>query len=57
MRGRQPFRAGGPTYDFAKFSEKIAWNFGPWGEGGVVRAGGAPLKSATAHNRDIATEK
>ena len=46
-RGHQHSGEGAPTYDFAKFCEKlheIEKNVGPWGGGGrLALAGGAPV--------------
>ena len=47
QEGAPILQEGVPTYKFARFSKKTAWNFGPWGGGGE-RVGGTPLGSATA---------
>ena len=44
---------GAPTYDFAKFSQKTAWNWKNFDRGGA-RVPSAPLRSATAHALQIA---
>ena len=47
-RGRQPSRGRAPTYDFAKFCEKLYEIEKILGRRGA-HAGGAPPKSATAN--------